>query len=416
MASFTTELIPEKFHGAVLDWQKRNFPEMHLVTDHWEKYFKGQVPFQLHARIGGAGATVEVGDYAGQAKFEQAGTMRGNMFYSARDIIRAQCSTEFGSIQQHRLTLDGAFSDQSKYDTLRIMAEELRHAYQMFWVLAHDPSWKKLGMGDVAQETMDELLAMQTGSHVLDAFNIVFNEFADNVIFASIIDLVGKYQLEMQKIFTYAPMARSMPPMLSEEGFHLASGRRNFKEVALRAARGEYAGGLTHVQKIFNQWYPRGLEMFGSETGGATVMQFGFKDKPNATAQGEYMAEVRDMVIEPINIGLVQQKLPGTAVEKAREILWQAREAGDYPKGLEPKDLLTVPANTFFRKRGMAEWIYQPYDTAGRLMTEGGKPIPPKAYADYLKTVLPAKFTASEEFTKYCREAEEHRGAAAKAW
>ncbi len=408
MATFTTELIPEKFHSAVLDWQRKNFPEMHFLTDNWDKYFKGQTPFQLTARIGSAASIAELGQFAGQAKFERAGDMTGNMFYSAKDIIRAQCSTEFGSIQQHRLTLEGAFSDQAKYDTLRIMGEELRHAYQMFWVLAHDPSWKKLGMGDVGEETMAELLSMQTGSHVLDAFNIVFNEFADNVIFAAVIDLVGKYQLEMQRIFTYAPMARSMTPMLSEEAFHITSGRRNFKEVALRAARGEYAGGLEQVQKVLNQWYPRGLEMFGSESGGATVMQFGFKDKTNAAAQGEYTQEVKEMVVEPINLALIQQKLPGTSLEKAKEILWQVEETRDYPAGLEPKDLLHLSDAKFFRKRGMPELVFQPYDVQGRLMTEGGKSVSPKKYQEYLRTALPAKYLASEEFAKYCREADAH--------
>lgn len=416
MANFRTELIDDRHHKAILAWQERYFPEMRLLQENWEKYFKGQIPFQLTSRIGEALPQITIGEFAGENKFERAGDMRGNMFYSARDIVRAQCSTEFGSIQQHRLTLDSAISDQSKYDTMRIMAEELRHAYQMFWVLAHDATWKKLGMGDVAEETMDELLSMQTGSHVLDAFNIEFNEFADNVIFAAIIDLVGKYQLEMQKVFAYAPMARSMSPMLSEEAFHITSGRRNFKEVALRAARGEYPGGLAQVQKVFNQWFPRGIEMFGSESGGATVMHFGFKDKSNAHAQGEYMGEVKEMVIEPINLALIQQKLPGTSLEKAKEILWQAAQTGDYPKGLEPKDLLHVPDMKFFRKRGNPEWVFQPYDVTGKLMTEKGKPIGPKAYADYLKTVLPAKFVASREFTKFCQEAEAHRAQAAAGW
>src|SRR5438046_8835070 len=98
--------------------------------------------------------------------------MVGNMFYSARDIVRAQASTELGSIQQHRLTLEEAPTDQMKMATLRIMAEELRHAYQMFWVLSHDHSWKKPGHPDIAEETMDELLSMELGNHVLDAFKI----------------------------------------------------------------------------------------------------------------------------------------------------------------------------------------------------------------------------------------------------
>src|SRR5207247_1510772 len=114
-------------------------------------------------------------------------------------------------------------------------------------------------------------------------------------------------------------------------------------------------------------------------------------------AQGEYMQEVRGMVVEPINLALIQQRFPGTAIDKAREILWQAREAGDYAKGLMPKDLLYVADNKFYRKRGMAEWVYQPYDVAGKLLMAAGKPIAPKAYADYLRTVLPARFCASTE-------------------
>ena len=156
--------------------------------------------------------------------------------------------------------------------------------------------------------------------------------------------------------------------------------------------------------------------MFGSETGGATVMHFGFKDLPNATAQGEYLQEVKGMVVEPINLALIQQKLPGTPIDKAREILWQAREAGEYPNGLSARDLLYVADNKFFRKRGNPEWLYQPYDVAGKLMTEKGKPISPGAYAEYLRTVLPPKFVASAEFARYSREAVEHRASSAAGW
>src|SRR5437016_12149549 len=145
---------------------------------------------------------------AGQPRYEHAGDMVGNMFYSARDIIRAQCSTELGSIQQHRLTLEEAPTDTMKMSVLRVMAEELRHAYQMFWVLDHDPTWKKPGHADIAAEPLDELLSMELGDHVLDAFNIPFLNFLDNVVCATVIDSVGKYQLEMQNEFAYAPRAR----------------------------------------------------------------------------------------------------------------------------------------------------------------------------------------------------------------
>src|SRR5437016_14318490 len=124
---------------------------------------------------------------------------------------------------------------------------------------------------------MDKMLAMELRNHVLDAFNIPFHHFLDNVVLATVIYLVGKYQLEMQKVFSYAPMARSMSPMLSEEGYHIGSGRGFLKELAIGATtdRGSY---LTEdIQRALNAWVPRGLEMFGNERGGETAVAFGFK-------------------------------------------------------------------------------------------------------------------------------------------
>jgi len=139
LAAYTTETIDPRFHDALIAWQKKNFPELEFLTSNWTKYYASQTPFQLFAKIGKLSSdSIQMGRMAGQPRFENAGDMTGNMFYSARDIIRAQASTELGSIQQHRLTLEEAPTDQMKMAVLRIMAEELRHAYQMFWVLSHD--------------------------------------------------------------------------------------------------------------------------------------------------------------------------------------------------------------------------------------------------------------------------------------
>src|SRR5207249_12144888 len=99
-----------------------------------------------------------------------------------------------------------------------------------------------------AAETLDELLSLELGSHVLDAVNSPFEDVLDNVVFATVIDLVGKYQLEMQKVFAYAPMARSMRPMLSEEGFHIGSGRSFLRELAVRATAGEGRFSIADIQ------------------------------------------------------------------------------------------------------------------------------------------------------------------------
>ncbi len=401
MAAYTTETIEPKYHDALVAWQKKNFPEMQFLRENWTKYYASQTPFQLMAKVGKLNSeTINYGRMAGQPRFESAGDMVGNMFYSARDIVRAQASTELGSIQQHRLTLEEAPTDQMKMSVLRIMAEELRHAYQMFWVLNHDHSWKKPGHPDIAQETMDELLTMELGNHVLDAFNIPFSNFLDNVVFAAVIDLVGKYQLEMQKVFSYAPMARSMGPMLSEEGFHIGSGRGFLKELALGALNDSGRYSMDDIQRSLNAWIPRGIEMFGNERGGETAVAFGFKDRNNGTAQAEYHGEVRE-VLELINVEIAKSKIKDISAPDARTLVREVQDTGETIKGISPDDLLFVPDVKFFRKRGIEEIALMPYDVHGTLLTESGKPIAPEKYLEYLATVLPDYFMKTREFEKY---------------
>jgi benzoyl-CoA 2,3-dioxygenase component B len=390
MANYETTTITKKYHDAIVDWQKKNFPELEILEKHWDDHFKGVPPFQLVAKVGELKSdVVEVGQYAGRKRFERAKEMVGNAFFSARDIVRAQCSTELGSIQQHRLTLDNAVSEK------------------MFWVLDQDPTWKKPGLGDVAKQTIEELLSMELGGHVLDAFNIDFNDFLDNVTYATVIDLVGKYQLEMQQVFSYAPMARSMGPMLQEESFHLGSGRKLLKEIGQMAARGEGDYSVDDIQRALNLWVPRGLEMFGNEKGGDTAVTFGFKDKTNGTAQGEYYEEVRG-VIRNVNVAIVQERIPNVSREDAHALIDDIERSRDPKKGIKPEDILVLPDDKFFRKRGIEEVIFQSYDVRGELLTEGGKPLSPEGYLQYLATVLPAKFIGGREYDKYVTQMREH--------
>lgn len=418
LAAYSTEQIAPRYHEAIVAWQKKNFPELEFLERNWGTHFGKQAPFQLVAKVGKLQTeTIQYGRFLGKPKFEKAGEMTGNMFYSARDIIRAQASTELGSIEQHRLTLETAPTDEMKLSVLRIMAEELRHAYQMFWVLDQDPSWKKPGHPDIASDTMDELLAMHLGTHVLDAFNIPFYNFLDNIVFATFIDLVGKYQLEMQKVFSYAPMARSMGPMLSEEGFHIGSGRSFLRELAVSAVNQTGRFSLEQIQKTINIWVPRGAEMFGNERGGETAVAFGFKDRNNGTAQSEYLAECRE-VVELTNVAIVQAMLPDTSAPDARVLIRTIQDTGEVQRGVRPEDLLFIPHGNFFRKRGLEEVAYQPFDVHGNLLTENGKPISAASYLEYLKKNLPDYFVGDAEFAKYEAGLLEHEstGGRPHAW
>src|SRR4029077_1981564 len=169
---------------------------------------------------------------------------------------------------------------------LRMMAEELRHGYQMLHLLVED-DWSSVSK-ESASDLFEDVLSMTTGSHLLGAFNIDFDSFVDNVVFCALIDRVGKYQLSMQKVSAYQPMAESMPKMLREEAFHLAAGVVPMRRWATAAARGDVYVTMETLGLAVAKWMPRGLEMFGDERGGGSNVRMGLKPMKNAEAQRLY--------------------------------------------------------------------------------------------------------------------------------
>ena len=102
---------------------------------------------------------------------------------------------------------------------------------------------------------------------------------------------------------------------------------------------------------------------------------------------------------------MVLQRLPGVSREDARAVVAEIERSGDPSRGVKPEDILFLPDVKFFRKRGLDEIIFKPYDTSGVLITEDGKPVSQENYNQYLSKVLPAKFVGSREFGKYLEEA-----------
>ena len=120
--------IPKKFHDAVLHWQRHNFPDYDLLPQNWEKYFPNEPAFCLCAKMEiGMSNTIEVGDHQGAPRMQKPAEMGEDAAKHLLAIIRAQASTEFGSIQQHEMTLARAPEDEDRVWVLRVMAEELRH-------------------------------------------------------------------------------------------------------------------------------------------------------------------------------------------------------------------------------------------------------------------------------------------------
>ena len=343
--------LEKKYHSAVEHWRRHHFKDYETLLDNWEKYFPKDEKFCLCAKMEiGTSDVIQVGDQKGEKKRLEPDQLTEDQARHLLAIIKAQASTEFGSIQQHAGTIDRAHDDQDRAWVMRVMAEELRHGYQMLHLLL-SKDWSHVSGGVTGEQMVEEILSMTTGNHVLDAFNLDYDSFMDNITFAAFIDRVGKYQLTMQKVCAYKPMADSMPPMLREEAFHLAAGVIPLRRFAERAATGDPLANLELVQQSVNKWFARGLEMFGDERGGHKNIQLGFKDLTNRQAVDQYTEECRKM-IRDINTRFVRARFPDYTPDKVEAVIEELERTRGTHKGLSYDEILRLPDSRFFRRKG----------------------------------------------------------------
>jgi hypothetical protein len=247
----------------------------------------------------------------------------------------------------------------------------------------------------VSQESkgdlVESILSMNTGSHLLGAFNIDFDSFVDNVVFCALIDRVGKYQLSFQKISAYSPMAESMPQMLREEAFHLAAGVVPMRRWVQAAAKGEGFASVDMLQRALNKWLPRGLEMFGDERGGGTNVRFGLKPVKNAEGQRQYYEEVEKLVRD-LNLRYIRARVESLSHGESEAVLRRLL-AGESVHGLRHEDLLYVPHRDFFRRRGM------PAFTLTGAHGETYATLP--EYLEHLNRTLPDAYRIGRDYKDY---------------
>jgi 1,2-phenylacetyl-CoA epoxidase catalytic subunit len=387
----TKAALPKHIHDAVIKWRDTFLPDYEFLIDNWDRHFPNDQRFELCAyRETGMCNEIECGEMKGTPKYTKAGDMVPEQAAHLFGAIRAQASTEFGSIQQHRLTLARAQEEEEQFWVLRMMAEELRHGYQMLHLLSSD-DWASVS-SESGEQLVEDILSMQTGSHILGAFNIDFDSFVDNVVFCCLIDRVGKYQLSMQKISAYKPMAESMPQMLREEAFHLATGVVPMRRWVERAARGSVYITMSDMQKALNKWFPRGLEMFGDERGGATNVKYGLKPMKNDEAQAQYIEEVQK-VVRDLNVRYVRARLPGKSAEDVGALIGRVMEQRATVEGIAYEDLLKLPHPEFFRRRGVPAFTMVGVD--GERFSQVAD------YRRHLVEHLPDAYRAGEDFRDY---------------
>ena len=389
--AYTKAPLPKHIHDAVIKWRETFLPDYDFLIDNWDKHFPNDQTFELCAyRESGMCDEIECGDMKGKPKYTRANDMIPEQAGHLFGAIRAQASTEFGSIQQHRLTLARAQEEEEQFWVLRMMAEELRHGYQMLHLLSND-DWSSVS-SESREQLVEDILSMQTGSHILGAFNIDFDSFVDNVVFCCLIDRVGKYQLSMQKISAYKPMAESMPQMLREEAFHLATGVVPMRRWVEKAAKGSVYITMNDLQKAINKWLPRGMEMFGDERGGATNVRYGLKPLKNDEAQSQYYEEVQK-VVRDLNVRYVRARLSQKSAEQVSEIIERVLRDRKSVEGIAYDDLLKLPHQEFFRRRGVPAFTM--------IGIEGEKHASIEEYKSHLVKHLPDAYRSGEDFREY---------------
>lgn len=301
---------------------------------------------------------IEFGEFKGRKKWEKlleipTQDMRDALLH----LIVYQGDTEFASTEQQRNLLHSAPSDYDLQCLLRVMREEQRHGWQMCHLLVNN-------FGDSGKLESRKLLERRAyqNTRLLGAFNQPMEHFLEFFVYTCFIDRDGKYQLTMLHHSGFAPLARSMGPMLKEEAFHLFTGQSGLSRV-LKAGKIP----VEIIQKYLYKWLSTGQDLLGKDRSSSAnrFYRWGFKgrfdeetatqapkdlDYMNEEARAHYYKECCDI------IDILNQQIP----------------AG------QPK--LRAPDPKFNRQIGA--YSGKTYSVEGQMLT-------PSEYQEHLKSVLP---------------------------
>jgi len=203
---------------------------------------------------------IEFGDYAGDPKWENYNQIPNQQVRDAlQHLIVFQGDTEFASVEQQKHLLKTAPTEYDLKSALRIMSEEMRHGWQMCHLLVNFFG----NSGKIEAQKQLQRRATEN-TRLLGAFNQPVRHWLDFFTYTEFVDRDGKYQLTMLSHSAFAPLARSMGPMLKEESFHLGTGHTGLKRI-LQAGKVP----TPILQKWFNKWVPTAFDLFGTDSSGS---------------------------------------------------------------------------------------------------------------------------------------------------
>jgi 1,2-phenylacetyl-CoA epoxidase catalytic subunit len=256
-----------------------------------------------------ASPAIGFGRYAGERRWETLSEIPcAEIKEELLRLIVAQADSEVRAVEQARELLDSAPSEHDRARLVRHMTEETRHGWQMAYLLV-------TYFGDEGRQAARELLERRAsrGEALLEMFNVKLN-WVDVFSWHNWGDRVGKYQLTMFAGCAFAPFARSIAPMLREEGFHLVIGYQGMQRIC--------AAGRVPVeihQRYINRMLAICYDAFGAEvsTRAQRIFEWGLKApwgdarvepaRANEHARAAFIAEARKL------LRLLNQALPADA-------------------------------------------------------------------------------------------------------
>ncbi|OGT95832.1 MAG: hypothetical protein A3I79_00935 [Gemmatimonadetes bacterium RIFCSPLOWO2_02_FULL_71_11] len=314
--------------------------------------------FKFDVKFGDPEAeTVEFGHYRGQRKWPTIMHIPDQRIRDALlNLIVYQGDTEFASVEQQRSLLQNSPSSYDLLSIMRVMCEEMRHGWQMSYLLvAH--------FGDEGKREAQKLLERRAteGKRLLGSFNERVDNWLDFFTYTQFIDRDGKFQLKMLSTSAFDPLARSMGPMLKEESYHLGTGNNGL----LRIIKAGTIPPET-IQKFFNKWVPTAFDLFGTDNSSSAHWAYEWGLKGRFDERESQNAADRAHLNEASR-GLYREECE-RLVERMNQLI------------PDRERWLMIPSLKFNRKIGQY---------AHQCWTLDGQSLDQEKYAEYLVTVLP---------------------------
>ena len=300
---------------------------------------------------------IEFGHFAGRPKWEKLTEIPDQRIRDAlAHLIEFQGDTEFASVEQQKNLLERAPSAFDLQNIIRINREEMRHGWQMSYVLVTH-------FGESGKRQAQRLLERRAteNTRLLGSFNEPVSNWLDFFVYTSFIDRDGKYQLNMLSRSSFAPLGRSMLPMLKEEAYHLAQGNIGLMRI-VKAKRIP----IPIVQKYFNKWLSTAFDLFGVDDSSSAHWAYLWGLK------GRYDEHLYD---DPADMSKLNELSRSTFF---KEVAALVDALNQHISKDEPG--LRIPDDKFHRNIGQY---------AGMTYSIDGEELSQEAYDKHLKEVLP---------------------------